>query len=130
MARGRQQHQAHKQAVLGLGRQLSRRARNRCELCQDATSLTVIEIQPTEPEPGPDRASLLCSRCAGLVAGGRVGNPNSLRFLEESIWSEVLPVQLAAVRLTRALSADGVDWAVTTLDALYLDPEVEAVLES
>lgn len=129
MARGRERHQARQAAVAGLGRQLSRRARSGCELCGTSTSLSVIEIEPVDPEePLPERAAMLCARCAGLVGGDRPREVAPLRFLEESVWAEVLPVQLAAVRLTRSLAADGVDWAITTLDGLYLDPEVESLL--
>jgi protein PhnA len=129
MARGRQQHQARLSAVAGMGRQLSRRARNRCELCQSATSLTVVEIPPVDPEePSEDRAAMLCARCVGLVGGKPLEDPNQLRFLEESIWSEVIPVQLAAVRLIRRLADDGVGWAVDALDVLYMDPDVEQMV--
>jgi hypothetical protein len=55
-------------------------------------------------------------------------DPNQLRFLEESIWSEVIPVQLAAVRLIRRLADDGVGWAVDALDVLYMDPDVEQMV--
>lgn len=131
MSSGKQRHQQRQNAVAQLGRGLSRRARNRCELCQHATSLQVIEIAPIDPDgPCVDRAAMLCRRCAGLVAGGKLKEPNQLRFLEESIWSETLPVQLASVRLTRALANQGVDWAVDTLDILYLDPEIEELTVS
>ena len=129
MARGRQRHQERLSAVAGMGRQLSRRARNRCELCQSATSLTVVEIPPVDPEePSEDRAAMLCARCVGLVSGKPWEDPNQLRFLEESIWSEVIPVQLAAVRLLKRLADDGVGWAVDALDVLYLDPDIEQMV--
>lgn len=71
---------------------------------------------------------MLCARCQDLVSGKLMGDPNQLRFLEESIWSEVLPVQLAAVRLVRKLAADGEGWAVDALDVLYLEEEVEQMV--
>lgn len=71
---------------------------------------------------------MLCARCQDLVSGKLMGDPNQLRFLEESIWSEVLPVQLAAVRLVRKLAADGESWAVDALDVLYLEEEVEQMV--
>lgn len=129
MARGRERHQARVAAVAGLGRQLSRRARSGCELCGESTALSVIEIEPVDPEePLPERAAMLCERCAALVGGTLPRETAALRFVEQSVWAEVLPVQLAAVRLCRALAADGVDWAITTLDGLYLDPDTEALL--
>ncbi len=129
MSRGRQQHDARVAAVAGLGRQLSRRARNRCELCDDHTSLRVVEIPPLFEDPDTDRAVMICERCVALVAGGR-GRPDpaTLRFLEGTVWSETLPAQLAAVRATRQLAADGVQWATDLLDGLYLDDDTEALL--
>ncbi len=124
MARGLDRHNARKSAVAGLGRSLSRRARNRCELCSTPGSLTVVEVAPLPEEPDPDQAVILCARCAGLLAG-RATDPSALRFLEESIWAEIAPVQVAAVRLVRDLRKQGVHWASETLENLYLDPDIE-----
>ena len=124
MARGRDVYQARVAATAALGRTLSRRARNRCELCSEKTSLTVVEIPPLPEEPEPEQAVIVCQRCKGLIEGKK-DDPNTLRFLEESVWSEEAPVQIAVVRLVRALSADGVDWAERILEGLYLDPEIE-----
>ncbi|MEL6343626.1 MAG: phnA protein [Myxococcota bacterium] len=129
MARGRERYQQRQAAVARLGRGLSRRAGNRCELCRTSGSLSVVEIAPIDPEaPDPARAAMLCARCAGLVGGEKIRNPDELRFLEEAIWSEVLPAQLTAVRLLRTLIGQGVDWAVTANDALYLDPDVQELV--
>ncbi len=127
MSRGREKHQARLSAVAGLGRNLSRRARNHCELCGEGGSLKVIEVEPVFEEPDEDRAILVCPRCEGAL-GKRRPDPMSLRFLENTIWAEVQPVQIAAVRLTRALAADGVPWAADALDGLYLDEEMEELL--
>ena len=127
MARGLDRHQARQSAVAGLGRTLARRARNRCELCNEKTSLSVVEIPPLPEEPDPEQAVIVCQRCQDLLSG-RSADPSTLRFLEESIWSEQPPVQIAVVRLVRKLSADGVEWAERTLEGLYLDPEIEARL--
>ena len=129
MSRGLDAHRARQQAVAGLGRFLARRAHNACELCQDRTSLSVIEVAPVPEEPEVDRAVLVCERCARAVAGGR-GAPAAaeLRFLPATMWSEVMPVQLSAVRLLRRLASEGVAWAAEALDGLYLDPDVEALL--
>jgi protein PhnA len=124
MARGRDAHQARVAATAALGRTLSRRARNRCELCSDKTSLSVVEVPPLPEEPDPEQAVIVCERCAGLI-GGRSEDPSTLRFLEESVWAEVPVVQIAVVRLVRGLAGDGVDWAERILEGLYLDPDIE-----
>ena len=51
-----------------------------------------------------------------------------LRFLMEAVWHEVLPIQLAAVRLCERLSGEGVGWAKDLREGLYLDPDIEALL--
>ncbi|MDG1478314.1 MAG: phnA protein [Myxococcota bacterium] len=124
MARGRDAHQARVAATAALGRTLSRRARNRCELCNSKTSLAVVEIAPLPEEPDPEQAVIVCSRCAALLSGRRE-EPATLRFLEETIWAEIAIVQIAVVRLVRGLAAERIDWAERVLEGLYLDPEVE-----
>ena len=124
MAKGRDKHAAHVAAVAALGRTLSRRARNRCELCDTSTSLKVIEVEPTEEEPTEERAVLVCASCESALAGRKVDS-NAFRFLEGVVWSEILPVQLCAVRLLRDFATADVAWARECLDGLFLDPETE-----
>ena len=130
MSRGRQQYDARQSAIAGLGRQVSRRAKNRCELCEEHTSLQVVEVEPVLEEPDIERAVMVCQRCAGLTAGARGPGPDptTLRFLEGTVWSETLPVQLAAVRATRRLAGVDVPWATELLDGLYLDEATEDLL--
>ncbi len=129
MARGYDQFYGRAADVAGLGRALSRRARAHCELCGASGSLQVVEIQPAFDEPDPDRALMACERCREAVSSTRGHLPsNELRFLSDVVWSELLPVQLAAVRLLQRLQDDGHAWAREVLEGLYLDPEVEALL--
>ena len=131
MARGLDQHRQRKEAVAGLGRTLSRRAKNRCELCEDRTSLKVVEVEPVFEDPDEERAVMICARCERALTGGRgAPDPQELRFLEASVWATVLPVQLAAVRIARRLSDDEVTWARDLVDGLYLDDEVQALLDA
>ena len=127
MAKGRDKHAAHVAAVSALGRTLSRRARNRCELCDSSTSLKVIEVEPTWEEPNEERAVLVCAACEAAMAG-KDCNPTTFRFLEGVVWSDILPVQLSAIRLLQKLSERNVAWARECLDGLFLDPEVENLL--
>jgi len=127
MAKGREKHQARVSAVAGLGRSLSRRARNHCEICGEGGSLKVIEVEPLFEEPDPERALMACARCEeGL--GKKGPDAETMRFLETTIWSDTLPAQLAAVRLVRILAGQGTQWAVDALDGLYLDEQTEALL--
>ena len=130
MAKGYDKNAARRQEAAALGRQLSRRARSKCELCGSDGSLQVVEIRPLLEEPAPERAALLCARCQGLSKDGpaRCGS-GKLQFLREAVWSEILPAQLLAVRLVRELSRQGEPWARETEEGLYLDPTVEELLQ-
>ncbi|MFT4621621.1 MAG: protein PhnA [Myxococcota bacterium] len=128
MARGRDEFQAHKAGVAALGRSLSRRAGSRCELCGEGEGLRPIEVAGGPAEPDPEWALLACERCRDAIGPKPKWEAAELRFLETAVWSDVVPAQLAAVRLTRSLAASGVGWATDLLDGLYLDPVVEGLL--
>ena len=129
MATGHDRFYGRRSSADGLGRQLSRRARNRCELCRPSTSLFVFEVEPVFAEPDPDRAVMICERCRRAVENARLRvDPEELRFLMETVWHEILPIQLASVRLCRRLSTEGVIWASELLESLYIDPDIEALL--
>lgn len=117
---------ARRAEVLALGKELSRRARSRCELCGQAGSLSVVEPAPAPLEPAEDRALLLCGRCAGLLElkpGKPLPDEASLRFLTEAVWAENSLVVVVAVRLLRRAQAS---WAAQALDDRSLEPELEA----
>ena len=117
---------ARRAAVTGLGKELSRRARSRCELCGEAGSLLVVEPAPAPSEPREDRALLLCGRCAGLLEvkpGRPLAGPEGLRFLADAVWAELPLVVVVAIRLLRRVDAA---WARQALDDRYLDEDLEA----
>ena len=126
MASRRDAHQAHQQAVAALGKNLSRRARSRCELCEASTRLSVVEVAGGPEEPEEDWAVMVCADCAQALEGRDPRSDAELRFLEGAAWSEIVPVQVTAVRLAKQLAERQVTWAVDLVDGLYLDPDVEA----
>jgi hypothetical protein len=129
MARGKDRHDAHKAAVAGLGKVLSRRAGSACELCGESLDLRPIEVPPTAEEPSAEAAMLACARCRELVEAKRLPRETQdLRFLEKAAWADPVPVKLSAVRLLRRLDAEGVGWATELLDGLWMPEEVEALL--
>ena len=130
MAKGYNKHQERIDEVKGFGRQLARRAKSRCELC-DASQVRLdpVEITPVPEEPDPERCAMLCERCAAASKGERLGDAAQWRFLESSVWTECVPAQVVAVRLLQKLATGDGGWAADTLEGLYLDPAVEAWVE-
>ena len=123
MARGRDAHQAHLAAVAALGKNLSRRAGSRCELCAGDADLRVFEVPPSE-EPDEDAAILACGGLPRGHRGQEAPRPGAAcASLETAMWSEVAPAQIAAVRLLRRV-AEHEDWAREALDGLWLDEEM------
>ena len=131
MARGKDLHDAHAQAVARLGKDLSRRAGHRCELCNGDADLRVVEVPPTGEEPDVDAAMLACARCRDLTDSKKLPrDTGDLRFLEGSAWADPVPVKVSAIRLLRRLSDDGVAWARECLDGVWIDDDVAALLEA
>jgi protein PhnA len=123
-AKGRQKHQARQQALSSLGTPLSRRASSRCELCSSrGIPLRPHEVAPETDPPEFERCILICERCRFGVEGKAI-SPQEWRFLEDVAWSEIVPLQVAAVRILRSFSPSE-PWAATLLDSLYLAPEVD-----
>ena len=127
MAKGQAKHKLRQQQCSGLGKELSRRAKSRCELCSTRTALSVIELLPLPAEPNADWALLICNECKPLLAEKIVAaEPNRLQFVHETIWSEHIPVQVASVRVVRHLEAMQIPWVQGLLDTVYIDPSIEA----
>ncbi|MEM6931769.1 MAG: phnA protein [Myxococcota bacterium] len=121
----REQHAAKVAAFQALGKDLARRARSRCELCDQARSLSVLPVPPPD-EADLESAILVCEPCREWASGGRIADPAELRFLETSAWSEIAPVQVVSVRLLRRLAEEGTaPWAADVLEGLWLPDEVE-----
>ncbi len=120
---------ARREALSALGRNLARRARSNCELCEaSGVRLDPLEVPPLPEEPELEHTVLICERCTAALDGGSMA-AEEWRVLETVMWSEVPAVQVCAVRLLRAL-AEETPWAREALEGLYRDPEVEAWLAS
>ena len=128
MSKGHARHTARQAEVLGLGKDLSRRARSKCELCQETGPLRPIELTPLPPEPTVEWAALLCERCQQAIETKKINPKDDYQFLRESIWSEIEPIQILAIRLMRRLAEAGETWAQSSLDDLYIDPSIESRL--
>ena len=126
MAKGFDQNQQRLQNLSMFGKDLTRRARSKCELCETSgVPLSVHEVAPAAKEPDIERCIFICEECATGIATGKHPQPQRWRCLGNTVWSEVPAIQVAAVRLLRELSTTE-SWASEILENVFLDEETEA----
>lgn len=86
MAKGRKKHQERLATIELWGKDLARRAKRKCELCEAGEDLRAHDAD-VEAEPSLATLVLCCERCRAVI-GGRSDDPRTLRFLETAIWNE------------------------------------------
>ena len=126
---GYEKHKARQEAMDALGRQLARRARSRCELCEQSASLAPYEVPPVPAQPELDQTLLLCQTCRQMAQGGRLDDKH-LRFIETTIWSDFEPVKVTSYLLLERLHEGGVAWATPVLENAYVTPEEQAWIDA
>lgn len=99
---------------------LQTRSEGSCELCAASEGLSVYVVQP-QNEATPDTSLLVCETCRTQIDDPQLMDVHHWRCLNESMWSQVLAVQVTAWRMLNRLDAE--DWARSLLDILYLDDE-------
>ena len=124
MAKGYEVNKKRMEELSVLGRELTRRSGSKCELCLAAgVKLSVFEIPPVAGDPDSGRCVFLCDKC-----GSGILNPLKLddhwRCLNESIWSETLPVKILSAILLKKISTQK-SWAGNLLEDVYLDEDDE-----
>jgi protein PhnA len=125
MAKGLDKHQHRIGQLNGFGKDLARRARSHCELCDvSGVKLNIFEVAPIPVEPDYDACILICDICSEQLNNPKRIDPDHWRCLNKSMWSEVSIVQVAAIRMIRLLAVNH-DWAADLNDMAYLEPEVE-----
>jgi len=130
MAKGYEVHQARMLALQGLGKDLTRRAKSRCELTGAAgVPLRAYEVPPVGEEPDLERTLLLSAECWEMLEHPERLAGRNWQCLAEAVWSEMPAVQVVAWRMLQEL-AKREDWAGGVLDGVFLDPEVEAWAKS
>ncbi len=123
MVRGFEKNQQRLQALGLLGKDLARRARSKCELCEaSGVKFFTREIEPVPEEPDLDHCLLLCEQCDQQMNQKGFGDDKYWRCLETAAWKELPVIQVTAVRI---LTAIGAAWTEQLLEQLYLWPETE-----
>lgn len=125
MAKGYDTHQLRVMALQGLGKDLARRAKSKCELTGAAgVPLRPYEVPPVPLEPELDRILLLSEVCHEALARPASIDSREWHCLGEAIWSDFPALQVVAWRLLNQLAKRD-DWARQVLDEVFLDPATE-----
>lgn len=125
MAKGYQRHQERLKALSSFGRDLARRSRSSCELCNTSgVKLMIFEVPPTPDEPEYEHCIFICDTCKDKIDNPPQMDPAHWHCLYSAIWSEVPAVQVMAVWLLRKLPASE-SWVADLLDQAYLEPETQ-----
>ncbi len=124
MAKGLEKYQERQKQLSLFGKDLTRRSRACCELCEKSgAKLAIYELAPVPNVPELDRCVFICSECAEQIENPKSIFPDYWRFLSQSIWSETPAVQVLAARILDFLSRKE-SWAADILDEAYLDEEI------
>lgn len=124
MSKAREKHAERLEALSLLGKDLTRRSRAHCELCDaHGVKLAPYEVKPVQDAPDIDHTVFACETCIGQLSKPKTLSPDHWRCLNTSVWCEVAPVQVVAVRVLKHL-AENVEWAADLYEQLYIAPEI------
>lgn len=125
MAKGYELHQARMMALQGMGKDLARRAKSRCEITgASGVPLRPYEVPPVAAEPDIDRTILISEPCHAMLERPEQLHGREWQCLAETVWSDMPAVQVTAWRMLREL-AKREDWAREALDRVFLEPAIE-----
>lgn len=122
MSQAHARHKAHKEELQRMGKDLARRSKSLCELCDASTSLSAYEVPPEPEAPALESTLFLCDTCIQQIEKPDTIDPNHWYSLQEKVWSEHAVVQVMAWRMLQHLKTE--TWAQDLLDQLYLEDEV------
>jgi len=118
----------HRQNMLSrFAKDLVRRSRSHCELCdRSGIKLDIYELPPLGEEPYLDGCIFICDGCRKQIIEPKKMIPAYWRCLNNALYSEVPAVQVMSFRILRRLEKVGERWASELLEHAYLEPEREA----
>ncbi|ENN6812935.1 PhnA domain-containing protein [Vibrio fluvialis] len=102
---------------------LLERCESKCELCSAESPLTPFVVAP-HTQITVDHAVMLCDTCKAQIEDPDTVDANHWRCLNDSMWSQVTPVQVLAWRqLKRLATSEG--WAQDLVEMMYMDEETQ-----
>lgn len=105
---------------MNLEKALQIRSQHSCELCKATETLSIYTVQPSKNINLTD-SIYACQTCISQIEDSNLINSNHWRCLNDSMWSEFLPVQVMAWRMLNRLLSAG--WSQDLLDMMYLDDD-------
>ncbi|RBN50784.1 PhnA domain-containing protein [Flavobacterium psychrolimnae] len=108
---------------MSIERELSKRSGSKCELCGATENLKVYEVLPTK-KGGVDESIMACSTCIDQMENAGHEDLNHWRCLNDSMWSEHIPVQVVSWRMLSRLPKNG--WPQELLEQMYFDEDTLA----
>jgi protein PhnA len=122
MAKAAKVKRIKQRAAVGvLGKDLTRRSRGMCEICESRDHPFPFELPPFPDEPDPDRTVMACARCRRWLEGEAI-DPVEAYSLSAAIYSEEPAVKLAAARLLFSVTDLDDPWMQDALAAVQIDP--------
>ncbi len=97
-------------------RELNKRSGSQCELCAATENLKVYTVLPTK-KGGLDESILACTTCIDQIENPGNEDQNHWRCLNESMWSEHIPVQVVSWRMLSRLRN------TELVEQMYLDED-------
>ncbi|MES2828094.1 MAG: PhnA domain-containing protein [Bacteroidota bacterium] len=108
---------------MAIREQLAERSGNKCELSGADGPLSVYKVQP-QTVAKAENCIVISDTCLAQIENKEVLDKNLWRCLTSSMWSEVPAVQVVSWRMLNRLNTE--DWAMDSLDMMYLDEETLA----
>jgi protein PhnA len=108
---------------MSIERDLNKRSGSKCELCGATENLKVYEVLPTK-KGGIDESILACNTCIDQIENAGHEDLNHWRCLNDSMWSEHIPVQVVSWRMLSRLRKNG--WPQELLEQMYFDEDTLA----
>ncbi len=125
MAKGFEKHRERMGTLSLFGKDLARRSRSCCELCEaSGAKLSIFEVPPVEQEPCFEDCIFICDSCRDQIERPKSMIAGHWRCLNNTIWSEVPAVQVMALRMLKRLAAQGEHWAEELLEQAYPSEDV------